>query len=80
MRDNPGVLATTAELVIGLTLAAALFVAWVVSLALLVADSISTGSKVLWFVLLTLLAPVSIPVYLVLRHRRGASGAARSPA
>ena len=73
-------LATTAELVIGLTLATALFVAWVVSLVLLVADSISTGSKVLWFVLLTILAPISVPVYLFLRRRRGASGAARSPA
>jgi hypothetical protein len=79
VRDNPGVLATTAELVIGLTLATALFAAWVVALALLVADSISTGSKIVWFVLLTLLAPVSIPVYLFLRHRRVAAGVASSP-
>jgi hypothetical protein len=38
-------------------------------------DSISVGGKVLWWVLVTLLAPVAIPVYFVLRHRRSAAAA-----
>jgi hypothetical protein len=47
-----------------------LFVLWIFSLFLLVADSISFFAKVLWFVLLTCLAPIAIPVYLILRHGR----------
>ncbi len=47
-----------------------LAVAWVVSLFLLVADSISVLAKIVWFLLLTCLAPIAIPVYLILRHRR----------
>ena len=53
-------------------LLALLFVAWVISLFLLVLDSISVGAKVVWFVALTVLAPIAIPVYLVLRWRRRA--------
>jgi hypothetical protein len=47
-----------------------LFVAWIVSLFLLVTDAISVVAKIVWFLLLTCLAPVAIPVYLILRHRR----------
>ena len=56
--------------VIGLIVVAVLFVAWIVSLFLLVVDSIGVGAKILWFLALTLLAPVAIPSYLVTRRRR----------
>ena len=42
----------------------------VVSLFLLVTDSIGVGAKILWFLALTLLAPFAIPIYLVTRRRR----------
>lgn len=50
--------------------AAVLFVAWLVSLFLLVVDTLPVGTKILWFLALTLLAPFAIPVYLVTRSRR----------
>ena len=53
-----------------LIIAAVLFVAWIVSLFLLVVDSIGLGAKIVWFVALTLLAPFAIPIYLVTRRRR----------
>jgi hypothetical protein len=58
--------------VLWFVLLALLFVAWVISLFLLVLDSISVGAKVVWFVALTVLAPIAIPAYLVLRWRRRA--------
>jgi hypothetical protein len=46
---------------------------WIVSLLMLVMDSISVGAKILWFLLITLLAPLGIPAYFLWRHsRRGA--------
>lgn len=56
--------------VLGFVVAALLLVAWLVSLFLLVVDSIGVGSKIVWFLALTLLAPFAIPIYLVTRHRR----------
>jgi hypothetical protein len=56
--------------VLGSIVVAVLALAWLVSLFLLVVDSIGVGSKILWFVALTLLAPFAIPIYLVTRHRR----------
>jgi hypothetical protein len=47
-----------------------LFFAWLIALFMLLVDSISVGAKILWFLVLTCLAPVAIPVYFVLRHRR----------
>jgi hypothetical protein len=47
-----------------------LFLVWVWSLFLLLVDDISIGGKLVWFLVLTCLAPVAIPVYLILRHRR----------
>ena len=41
-----------------------------IALFLIVGDTISAGAKLLWFVLVTCLAPLAIPVYLVLRHHR----------
>ena len=47
-----------------------LFFLWIYCLFLLVADSISVLAKILWFVFLTCVAPLAIPLYLILRHRR----------
>jgi hypothetical protein len=55
---------------LGFILVALLAVAWLVSLFLVVVDSIGVGAKILWFLALTLLAPFAIPIYLVTRHRR----------
>jgi hypothetical protein len=40
-------------------------VLWILSLALLVGDSISPVMKILWLVALTCLAPFAIPIYLL---------------
>jgi hypothetical protein len=55
-----------------------LFLIWLASLFLLVTDSISALAKIVWFVLLTCLAPISIPIYLVLRHLRHAHAASET--
>jgi hypothetical protein len=55
---------------ISLVLVTLLFFAWLIALFMLLVDSISVGAKILWFIVLTCLAPVAIPVYFVLRHRR----------
>jgi len=52
----------------------ALFLLWIYCLFLLVADSISVLAKILWFVFLTCIAPLAIPLYLILRHRRHKAG------
>jgi hypothetical protein len=57
-------------LVLSILILGALAIAWLVSLFLLMTDSISVLAKIVWFLLLTCLAPVAIPVYLILRHRR----------
>ena len=56
--------------ILGLIVVSVLFVAWIVSLFLLVVDSIGIGAKILWFLALTVLAPFAIPIYLVTRRRR----------
>jgi hypothetical protein len=61
-------------------LATVLFGIWIVSLYLLVLDDISLGAKFLWFIVLTVLAPISVPVYFVLRHRRHAQRVTTAPA
>jgi hypothetical protein len=65
-----------AGLVLALVVLWTLFVGWLVSMFLVVVDSISIGAKIAWLVLLTCLAPFAIPAYLVLRSRRLASRAA----
>jgi len=73
----PAMLASV-EVSSGWGLVAAIFVLgglallWLWSLFLVVTDSISAIVKVIWFILLTCLAPIAIPVYLVLRHFRHA--------
>ena len=52
-----------------------LFLLWLFSLVLIVTDSISVLAKILWFVFLTCVAPLAIPLYLILRHRRRKTGA-----
>jgi hypothetical protein len=64
--------AASAGLWLAIVALSVLFVAWVVSLFALLVDSISVGAEVLWFVALTCLAPIAIPVYFVLRRRRRA--------
>jgi hypothetical protein len=56
--------------VTSLVVVSLLFLAWLIALFALLVDSISVGAKILWFLALTCLAPVAIPVYFVLRHRR----------
>jgi hypothetical protein len=62
--------------VIALLLIAILFLFWILSLYLLVKDTIGVGAKVLWFLFLTCLAPIAIPVYFLARARRGGQTAA----
>jgi hypothetical protein len=47
-----------------------LFLVWLFTIFLLVTDSISVLGKIVWFILLVCLAPIAIPVYLVLHHLR----------
>jgi len=47
-----------------------LFLIWLACLFLLIADSISVFAKIIWFLLLTFVAPIAIPVYLILHHHR----------
>lgn len=49
-----------------------LFILWIWSVFLLVTDSISVIAKIVWFILLVCLAPLAIPVYLILHHHRAA--------
>jgi hypothetical protein len=61
---------STAEVVVSITLAALLFVIWFISIFLVVLDDISVGGKISWSLALIFLAPISVPAYLFLRHRR----------
>ncbi len=63
-------LTSGAGVVVSIVVLGLLALAWLVSLFLLLLDSISIGGKILWFVALTCLAPITIPLYLILRHRR----------
>jgi hypothetical protein len=56
--------------VISIIVLGALAILWLVSLFLLVTDSISPLMKIVWFLALTLVAPIGIPLYLILRHYR----------
>jgi hypothetical protein len=59
--------------VISIVVLGGLFILWIFCLFLLVADSIPVLAKVVWFVLLTCLAPIAIPIYLILHHHRHAA-------
>jgi hypothetical protein len=49
---------------------AVLAMIWLVTLFLVVADSMSAGAKTVWLLAVIVLAPFAIPVYFVVRHRR----------
>jgi hypothetical protein len=59
--------------VVSIIVLGGLFILWIFCLFLLVSDSISVLAKIVWFVLLTCLAPIAIPLYLILRHLRHAA-------
>jgi hypothetical protein len=65
--------ASVLEIVVAFTVAALLCGVWVVANFLLVLDDIPILSKVVWFLALTLLLPIAVPLYLFLRHRRHAT-------
>jgi len=47
-----------------------LFLLWLFTLVVIVSDSISVLAKILWFLLVTCIAPLAIPVYLFWHHTR----------
>ena len=57
-------------LVVSIVVLGGLFFLWLTALFMLVADSIGLGAKIVWFICLTCLAPISIPIYFVTRTRR----------
>jgi hypothetical protein len=61
--------------VISIIVLGGLFLLWLFCLFLLVADSMSLLGKIVWFVLLTCLAPLAIPAFLILYHYRAAQAA-----
>jgi hypothetical protein len=63
-------------LVLEIVLLTILFLAWVLCLFLLVLDSLPFWQKAVWFLALTILAPIAIPVYLIARRSRAAHAAA----
>ena len=67
-------LTSGAGVVVSIVVLGLLALAWLVSLYMLLLDSISIGAKIVWFVALTCLAPITIPLYLILRHRRHSAG------
>ena len=61
-----------------IVVATLLFLAWVVSLFLLALDSLPLWQKIVWFLALTILAPIAIPAYLIARRSRAAHAASGS--
>jgi len=57
-------------LVVSIVVLGGLFFLWLTALFMLVADSIGLGAKIVWFICLTCLAPIAIPIYFVTRTRR----------
>lgn len=66
------VAATTWEIVFAIVAALALVALWLIALFLIVLDDLSGGAKAAWLVVCVLLAPVAVPLYLILRTRRHA--------
>jgi hypothetical protein len=63
-------------LVVSIIVLGGLFFLWLAALFMLVADSIGIGAKIIWFIFLTCLAPIAIPIYFVTRTRRLSSRSA----
>jgi len=70
MQTAGALLVASNGVVISIVVATILGLAWLISMVAVALDSISVGGKILWWVLVTLLAPIAIPVYWVLRYRR----------
>lgn len=70
MQTAGALLVASNGVVISIVVATILGLAWLITMVAVALDAISVGGKILWWVLVTLLAPISIPVYWVLRHRR----------
>ena len=62
--------AGTGTTVLAIVVVVLLSLAWLAALILLVFDTISVGAKIVWFLALTVLAPVAIPAYFVVWRRR----------
>jgi hypothetical protein len=62
--------ASTGTTVVLIVIVSVLALAWLVSLFVLVLDTISVGAKIVWFLALTVLAPVAIPAYFLWRLSR----------
>jgi hypothetical protein len=75
MQAAGALLVASNGVVISIVVATVLGVLWLVTMVAVALDSISVGGKILWWVLVTLLAPIAIPVYFVLRHRRSTAAA-----
>jgi len=65
-------------LVLEIVLVVILFLAWLLCLFLLVFDTLPFWQKVVWFLALTILAPIAIPVYLIARRSRAVHAASGS--
>jgi hypothetical protein len=63
-------------LVVSIVVLGGLFFLWLSALFMLVTDSIGPVAKIVWFVCLTCLAPIAIPVYFLTRRGRLASHSA----
>jgi hypothetical protein len=62
--------ATTTEIVLIVTFVGIFALAWVVALFLAVVEAMPPGRKIGWFAALIVLAPFSVPYFLVTRFRR----------
>lgn len=63
--------ATTWEVVLAIVAGLALAALWLIALFLIVLDDRSSGgAKALWLLACILLAPLAVPLYLILRMRR----------
>ncbi len=72
------VAASDATIILLILVVGVLFLLWVASLVALALDTISIGAKIVWFLALTVLAPIAIPVYFFSWRNRRAAAAAGS--
>ena len=83
MAQHAGVLAqplvADTGLLIGIVIAAVLLAAWLGSMFAIAADSLSPAAKIAWWIAVTMVAVIAIPVYWVLRLRRTRHHASAAP-
>lgn len=68
--DGAVLAATTTEIVLAVTVAGIFGVAWLAALVLAVVEAMPAGRKIAWISALILLAPFSVPYFLVTRFLR----------